>query len=176
MMSRLILVYGGIAGTVELALLALTMGLVSDHGNMGMVLGYLSMLIAMSMVFVGVKRFRDEQQGGVIRFGKAFLVGLGIAGVACLFYVLGWEAYMWATDYTFMDTFTASELARMEAAHASAAEIAKFKADMAEFAEMYRQPLSRMLMTLMEISPVALLVPLISAALLRNPRFMPARA
>ncbi|MFM5949318.1 MAG: DUF4199 domain-containing protein [Novosphingobium sp.] len=174
-MNRLILVYGAIAGTVELALLALTMGVVGEHGNMGMVLGYLSMLIAMSMVFVGVKRFRDEQQGGVIRFGKAFLVGLGIAGVACLFYVLGWEAYLWSTDYTFIEKFTASELAKLQAAQASAAEIARFKADIADFAAMYQNPVSRMLVTLMEISPVALLVPLISAALLRNPRFMPAR-
>ena len=41
--------------------------------------------------------------------------------------------------------------------------------------EMYRNPILRMLMTLSEIAPVALIVPLISAALLRNPRFMPAR-
>lgn len=174
-MQRLILVYGGIAGTIELILLALSMGLVSDHGSLGMVLGYLSMLIAMSMVFVGVRRYRDESQGGVIKFGKALLVGFGIAGVACLFYVLGWEAYLWSTDYTFMETFTASELAKMQAAQASAAEIAKFKADMAGFAEMYANPVSRMLVTLMEISPVALLVPLLSAALLRNPQFMSAR-
>ncbi|MEQ1499015.1 MAG: DUF4199 domain-containing protein [Novosphingobium sp.] len=174
-MQRLILVYGGIAGTVELILLALSMGLVSNHGGLGMVLGYLSMLIAMSMVFVGVKRFRDEQQGGVIKFGKALLVGLGIAGIACLFYVLGWEAYMWSSDYSFMEKFTASELAKMQTAHASATEIAKFKAEMQGFAEMYADPVSRMLMTLMEISPVALLVPLLSAALLRNPRFMPAK-
>jgi hypothetical protein len=133
------------------------------------------MLIAMSMVFVGVKRFRDEVQGGVIKFGKALAVGLGIAGVACLFYVLGWELYMWSTDYTFMEKFTASQLASMQTAGASAAEIARFKADMAGFAETYADPVSRMLMTLMEISPVALLVPLISAALLRNPRFMPAK-
>ena len=45
-MQRLILVYGAIAGTVELMLLALSLGLVGDHGSMGMVLGYLSMLIA----------------------------------------------------------------------------------------------------------------------------------
>lgn len=174
-MQRLILVYGTIAGTIELALLALAIGLGTHGGALGMAIGYLSMLIAMSMVFVGVKRFRDEVQGGVIKFGKALAVGLGIAGVACLFYVLGWEVYMWATDYTFAAKYTASQLTNMQAAGASAAELAKFKADMAGFAEMYADPVSRMLMTLMEISPVALLVPLISAALLRNPRFMPAK-
>ena len=163
-MMRLIFVYGAIAGTVELALLALTMGMISDHGSLGMVLGYLSMLIAMSMVFVGVKRFRDEQQGGVIRFGQALLVGLGIAGVACLFYVLGWELYMWATDNRFMAEYMASMLKQKQEA-----------AEMQGVVEMYRNPILRMLMTLSEIAPVALIVPLISAALLRNPRFMPAR-
>jgi Protein of unknown function (DUF4199) len=174
-MQRMILVYGSIAGTIELALLALAMALGTHGGALGMAIGYLSMLIAMSMVFVGVKRFRDEQQGGVIRFGKAVLVGLGIAAVATLFYVLGWEVYLWATDYTFADKYTANQLANMRAAGASATELARFKQDMAGFAQMYANPVSRMLMTVMEIFPVALLVPLLSAALLRNPRFMPAR-
>lgn len=175
-MQRIILTYGVIAGTIELALLALSMGLIGEHGSMGMVLGYLSMLIAMSLVFVGVKKYRDEHLGGVIRFWKALGVGLGIAGMACLFYVIGWEAYMWSTDYTFMEKFTASELAKLQAAKASAAEIARFKADMQGFAELYANPLSRMLVTLSEISPVAVLVPLISASLLRKPGFMPAKA
>ncbi|MFM5917243.1 MAG: DUF4199 domain-containing protein [Novosphingobium sp.] len=174
-MQRIILAYGAIAGTIELALLALSMGLVGEHGNMGMVLGYLSMLIAMSMVFVGVKRFRDERQGGVISFWKGLGIGLGIAGVACAFYVLGWEAYLWSTDYTFMAKFTASQLAKMEAAGASAADIVKFKTEMAGFAEMYENPVTRLLVTLSEIAPVGMLVPLISAGLLRNPRFMPPR-
>lgn len=174
-MQRIILVYGAIAGTIELLLLALSMGVVGDHGSMGMVLGYLSMLIALSLVFVGVKRFRDEQQGGVIRFWKALGVGLGIAGVSCLFYVLGWEIYMWATDNRFMAEYMASALAQKQAAGVSAAELAKFKAEMADLAVMYQNPAIRMLMTLSEIAPVALLVSLISAVLLRNPRFMPAR-
>lgn len=175
-MQRLILVYGAIAGTIELTLLAISMRLISDHGSMGMVLGYLSMLIAMSMVFVGVKRFRDEHQGGVIRFGKALLVGLGIAGVATAFYVLGWEAYLWSTNYTFMNDFIASALEKERAAGATAAELAALKAQMDGYVEMYANPITRMLVTAMEIAPVALLMPLISAALLRNPQFMPAKA
>jgi Protein of unknown function (DUF4199) len=175
-MQRIILTYGAIAGTIELALLAVSMGLVGDHGSMGMVLGYLSMLIAMSLVFVGVKRFRDEHLGGVIRFGKALLVGLGIAGIAALFYVLGWEIYLWATDGRFMSEYIASAIAQKQAAGASAAELAAFKAEMAEFTEMYKNPLMRMLITLSEIAPVMLFVPLVSAALLRRSGFMPAKA
>lgn len=48
---------------------------------------------------------------------------------------------------------------------------------MADFRAMYADPLKRVLMTFfMEFFPVGLLVSLISAALLRNSRFMPARA
>lgn len=175
-MRRTILTYGAIAGVIELALLALSMSFVSDHGTMGMLIGYLSMLIAMSLVFVGVKRFRDENLGGVIRFPKALGVGMGIAGVACLFYVLGWEVYLWATDNAFMTEYIASTIRQKEASGASAAEIAAFKAEIAQAVEWYRNPVLRMLITLSEIAPVALVVPLVSAGLLRNPQFMPAKA
>lgn len=174
-MQRIIFVYGSIAGVILLALLALSMGLVSDHGVLGMALGYLSMLIALAMVFVGVKKYRDEHLGGVIRFGKALAVGFGIAGIACLFYVLGWEVYMWATDNAFMAEYMASMLKQKQAAGATAAEIEAFKSEMAQAVEWYKNPVLRMLITLSEIAPVALLVPPISAGLLRNPAFMPSR-
>lgn len=174
-MRRIILTYGAIAGTIELALLALSMGLASDHGTLGMALGYLSMLIAMSLVFVGVKRFRDEHRGGVIRFRSACGVGLGIAAIACLFYVIGWELYIWATDNRFMAEYMAQALADKQASGASAAEVAAFRTEMEAFAEMYRNPLLRVLITLSEIAPVALLAVLISAGLIRRRGFMPAR-
>jgi hypothetical protein len=174
-MNRIILVYGSIAGVILVASLAIAMGAGAHGGMVGMVIGYLSMLIALSMVFVGVKRYRDEQMGGVIRFGRAFGVGVGIATVASVFYVLGWEIYMWSTDYTFAASYARSAIEHQQAAGATSAEIAALKTQMDDFAMSYANPLFRMLMTLSEIAPVALMVPLISAALLRKPSFMPAR-
>ena len=49
------------------------------------------------------------------------------------------------------------------------------QADMAGFAKSYENPVYRFLITLSEIAPVAILVTLLSAALLRNRRFLPAR-
>ncbi|HYJ83405.1 MAG TPA: hypothetical protein VEW26_11280 [Allosphingosinicella sp.] len=48
-------------------------------------------------------------------------------------------------------------------------------AEMRAFAETCRNPLFRMPMIFVEIFPVGRLVALVSAALLRNPRFLPAR-
>jgi hypothetical protein len=46
---------------------------------------------------------------------------------------------------------------------------------MAEFREQYSNPFFRMPITFIEIFPVGILVSLISALLLRNSRFLPAR-
>ncbi|MEO1514172.1 MAG: DUF4199 domain-containing protein [Bacteroidota bacterium] len=49
------------------------------------VVGYISMLIALSPVFLGIKYYRDNELDGVIGFGKAFRLGLAIALVPALF-------------------------------------------------------------------------------------------
>ena len=173
-MGRIIAVYGVIAGVIVVLGMFISISVVSDHGTMGMVAGYLSMLVALLFVFVGVKRYRDVNLGGVIGFGKALLVGLGIAGVASLFYVLSWEVYMWQTGGTFMAEYIAASVESMRASGKSAAEIAAFSAEMNDMAEKYKNPAFRMAMTFMEILPVALLVSLVSAALLRRSSFLPA--
>ncbi len=175
-MGRIILVYGLIGGAVVAAGMLLAINLVPKGGAAGMAAGYLSMLVALSTVFVGVKRYRDVEGGGVIRFWPAFGMGLAIAGVAGLAYVLAWEIYMWATDYSFMANYSAQYLADLRAEGASEAAIAKARIAMDKLTVDYANPLIRMPYTFLEILPVALLVALISAAVLRNPRTLPATA
>jgi hypothetical protein len=83
---------------------------------------------------------------------------------------------MWKTDYSFMSEYIAGYLKDLKASGASAAEIAKQTAEMRDFARQYENPLFRMLITLSEFAPIGLLVPLITAALLRKSSFMPAKA
>lgn len=40
------------------------------------VIGYISIFISLSFVFFGIRAYREEKNGGVISFGKAFQVGL----------------------------------------------------------------------------------------------------
>jgi hypothetical protein len=176
-MSRVILVYGAIGGVIVALGLLLGMVAVPDGGgSIGMIVGYLTMLVALTMVFVGVKRHRDVEGGGVIRFWPAFGLGLAIAAVASLFYVCAWEVYMWHSDYRFMDDYIAKTIADMRANGAPAAEIATFATEMDGFARDYANPLYRMVVTFSEIAPVGLLVSLVSAAVLRNSKILPARA
>jgi hypothetical protein len=84
--------------------------------------------------------------------------------------------YLAATHYRFMDDYIASMLAKARASGKSAAEIARMSAELDGMRAMYANPLIRLPMTAMEVAPVGLAVSIVSAALLRNPRLLPARA
>lgn len=136
--------------------------------------GYLVMLVVLTFIFVGVKRYRDIECGGVIRFGTAFGIGLAIAMVAALTYIAVWEIYLAATHYTFMDDYIAGIIRARRDAGVSGAALARVVADLEALRTSYANPLFRIPMTFMEIGPVGLLVALVSGVLLQNPRFLPA--
>lgn len=173
-MARIIWVYGLISGAIIIAsiIIGFTFGTDSTSGE---VFGYLVMLVALSVIFVGIKRYRDRELGGVIRFRTALMMGVGIAGAASFAYVLGWEAYLAATDYRFIGEYTDGLIVAKKAAGASIAEMAKLQADIAWMKAIYAHPLKRMAMTMVEIAPVGLTVALISAGLLCFPCVLPAR-
>ena len=174
---RYTLTYGGLAGAIAVAIIGATIAFdLSSHGTGSVFFGYLVMLVALSLIFVGVKRYRDVECGGVVRFGRAFVLGLGMAAVAAAIYALGWEAYLAVSGYDFMAAYTDSIVAGMRAEGASQAAIDAKLAEMREIAISYRNPMFRIPITFIEIFPVGLLVAIISAALLRNPKLLPARA
>jgi len=43
------------------------------------IMGYVSMILALSFVFFGIKHYRDKENDGKLSFGKAFLIGISIA-------------------------------------------------------------------------------------------------
>ena len=176
-MLRISLVYGGIAGLVVIAVLLAGITVLKHQSFISTEwFGYLTMLVALSMIFLGVKRYRDKELGGVIKFLPALALGLGIAVVAGVIYVVVWEIYLAASGYHFMDSYVAGIIAAKRAhgmaGPALAAEIAKLE----EMKTQYANPLYRVPMTFLEIFPVGLIVAFISAALLRNPKLLPAQA
>jgi hypothetical protein len=177
-MAKITLVYGAIAGAIAVGVI--TLGIVlggedGDHSG-GLAFGYLIMIVALSLIFLGVKRYRDRDLGGVIKFGKALIVGVAIAAVAGAVYVAGWEAYLAATDYAFIDQYTAAVIEKKQAAGLSGAALQTEIAKLDAMKKAYAQPLLRFGMTFIEIFPVGLIIALVSAALLRNPKLLPARA
>lgn len=176
-MFRKIVCYGSLAGLmvgIPLFTLAVFM-----HGHpplkYGVALGFLTMLIALSAVFLAIKRHRDDDLGGVIRFWPALGLGLGISLVASVFYVLAWEAALAYTGMDFASDYAKALIAEQQDQGVSPEALARFSAEMEQFKLQYAQPLYRLPMTMAEVFPVGVLVSLVSAAVLRNSRFMPAR-
>ncbi len=173
-MLRIALIFGGVAGAIVISVMiaGLTLG---DGGHTGgQAFGYLVMLVALSLIFVGVKQYRDKDLGGVISFMQALGAGLAIAAVAGVVYVAVWEAYLASTDHAFIADYAAGVIEKKKAAGVSGEELEKLIADMEKMKASYANPLMRLPMTFLEIFPVGLLVSLASAALLRNRNFMPA--
>jgi len=133
-----------------------------------MLLGYASMILAFSLMFVGVKNYRDKYNGGIISFGKAFRIGLYITLVASTLYVLVWlvDYYVFIPD--FMDKYSAHVINKAQNSGASANEIAAKTKEINTMKEMYNTPLMVVLLTYMEIFPVGLIVSIITALILKR--------
>jgi len=176
-MLRDILKYGLIGGIIVGVLMAISIPLV--HGSMAepyaMAIGYLTILIALSAVFVAIKRRRDEALGGIIRFWPAFAMGLGISIIASILYALAWEAILPFMGGDVLGQWIAQSIAEQKAKGVSGEALAKFVAQMEQLRRDYANPLYRIPMSFTEIFPVGVLVSLVSAGLLRNSRFLPAR-
>lgn len=168
------LIYGVLSGAVAICVLVFSLTLNLPNHTHSLWFGYLVMLASLSLIFVAVKRYRDVECGGAVRFGRALAVGLGIALVAGVIYALGWELYLAMSGKDFMADYSASILNSMRAKGMPAAAIQAKAAELRAMAVQYRNPLFRLPMTFIEIFPVGFIVALVSAALLRNPKLFPA--
>jgi hypothetical protein len=177
-MLPLIALYGTLAGLIVAVPMVWSMMVLTPDSapDYGVFWGYLTMIVALTAVFLGIKHYRDKVLGGAIKFGPALLVGLGISAVASIFYVIGWEISLAASGFDFANSYSKSLVEAARARGASPAELQKVMSDAASFVQSYRNPLYRMAVTFLEMFPVGVLISLISAGLLRNSRLLPARA
>ncbi|MFD2865795.1 DUF4199 domain-containing protein [Mucilaginibacter antarcticus] len=169
-MKKIVLVCGLIAGLIAggWAVFFISMCYKNASLENGMIYGYTAMLVGFSLIFVGIKNYRDNYLGGSISFGAAFKMGLMIAFIASSVYVV-----MWAIDYHFFVpdfdvVFSQHEVAKLQAAGASQAAITAKTAEMAQFTQDYKNPLYFIGMTYIEILPVGILVSVIAALILKK--------
>ncbi|MFA6456481.1 MAG: DUF4199 domain-containing protein [Bacteroidota bacterium] len=178
-MRKIVLVYGGIAGLSMISMFLISFSLM-ERGVLSFdnseLFGYSTMIIVLSLIFFGVKSFRDKHNNGTMTFGKGFKVGISIAVVASLFYAGGWEIFYNATDFkdTFMTRYTELTIKKLQHEGKSQEEIEKKREEMKMFTELYKNPFIRFGMTLMEIFPVGLVITLVAAGILRKKTILPA--
>jgi amino acid transporter len=176
-MRRIILIYGGIAGAIVILsmILGFTLG-GSDSAYATEAFGYLIMLVALSMIFMGIKKHRDDNLGGVIKFLPAFLLGLGIAAVAGVVYVVIWEIHLAMTDHAFINEYVAEAIKAKEAGGLSGAALEAEIEKMEQLKAQYGNVFYRVSITFLEIFRLGFVVALLSALLLCFSNILPKKA
>ena len=167
-MQQVIWKYGIFAGVILAALMFLTIPFVDTIGNMGIVLGYTTMLIGFTMIFFGIRAYRNGEGRGKVTFGRAFLIGLAITVIGSLCYVGAWEVISSKYMPDFADKYAARVMAQARADGKPEAELAATQKKMDEFAKSYQNPWFRIPMTLLEPLPVGLLLSLVASGMLRR--------
>lgn len=127
------------------------------------IVGYAAMVVMFSLIFFGVRNYRNKQLNGFITFGKAFKTGALIALVSSTIYVVAWLFYYYLFVPDFVDVYTERVLNTC-----SPSDLEAKTKQMASFKEMYKNPLFVILITYSEILPIALVVALVSALILRK--------
>jgi uncharacterized membrane protein (DUF485 family) len=170
-MRRIVLTFGLIAGAILSGMMLLTLPFHDRIGfDRALVIGYTTMVLAFLMVFFGVKSYRDNVAGGSVTFGRAFNVGLLITAVATVCYVATWQvAYpRLAPDY--LDKYAAYQVEKARESGATEAQMAEETKKMAEFQEMYKNPLVNIAFTFLEPLPVGIVFTLVTAGVLSRKR------
>lgn len=161
------IIYGLIAGViVSIPMLFVTSN--SIDFEKGMLIGYASMLIAFSLVFVGIRNYREYYSNGTISFGKAFKIGSIIVLIASTLYVITWLINYFYFIPDFAEKYAEHLITTLKENGATQIEIDKQIDEMASFTKMYKNPFINAMITYTEILPVGLIVTLISAFILKR--------
>ncbi|MBC7843207.1 MAG: DUF4199 domain-containing protein [Gemmatimonadaceae bacterium] len=174
-MRHTVVRYGFMAGGILSALMVTTLGIGKligweDHGYGGMAVGYTTMVLSFMLIHFGVRSYRDTVTGGEVRFWPALRVGLLIAVIGSACYSATWLVVGEMIMPNFAEKYGAEAVKQAETRGAPPAEVEKIRTEMASFAAMYKNPVYKFGMTILEPLPVGVLMSLISATVLSRRR------
>lgn len=174
-MKRNILVFGTIAGVIVSTFMATMMAIMGcsneemGGGSGSMIIGFTAMVVAFSFVFVGIKNYRDKQNGGIITFGNAFLLGFMISLVASTLYVMTWAVEFHFFFPDFIDKYSAMQIKELHANGVTGEKLDEAIKEIDTASYNYKHnPFYFAMYTYMEILPVGIIVTLISALILKK--------
>lgn len=169
-MRKTILTYGLILGAIIAINMIVTVGLCYSNPDFvaNDVVGYASMIVVFSLIFIGVRNYRNKRNNGVLTFGRAFKIGALIALIGATIYVITWLICYYCFVPDFMDKYVAVVMKQASLEGATAAELTARAAEMEQFKELYKNPFFVIIMTYAEVLPVGLVVALISALILKR--------
>ena len=111
-MKKNILIFGLVTGAILSINMVIVVNVLYNNPDFESndFLGYSTMVVILSLIYFGVRNYRNKQLNGVISFGKAFKAGLLIALVASTMYVVVWLFYYYLFVPDFMEVYASHVL------------------------------------------------------------------
>ena len=134
--------------------------------DLGEALGYATMVIAMSMIFIGIKRYRDNELNGHISFGQAFGMGAYIAVIGSLIYGLFEGIFYEMSD--FKEVYMEFYIDKIKSSGQTQEAIQQQLNEMQQQFAMWDSPFMMGILMFLTVFLIGLVIALISAAILKK--------
>lgn len=168
-MRKIVLTFGLIAGGILSVMMLISAVFMDRLGfDRAEVIGYTTMVLALLLVFFGIRSYRDSVGGGRIGFRRALAVGASITLVASACYVATWQVVYYRVSPDFIDRYAAHALEKERRNGATPQQLAAKRQQMERFADLYQNPIINAGITLVEVLPIGLVMTLVSAGILRD--------
>ncbi len=164
-MKKVILVFGCIIGAILTANSIVHINLVysSPDYKANDILGYTTMVLMFSLIYFGLRSYRNNYLDGQITLGKAFKIGALTCLVASTIYVTIGLMYYYLFVPDFLDVYSQYVIK-----NAAPSQVEAITAQMENFKEMYKNPLFAILISYMEVLPIGMLVAFFSALIAKK--------
>ncbi len=170
-MKQVVFRYGLLATLAILVLSAIHFFLLLDKLSYSSaeLAGYLTMILSMIFVFLGIRYYRDRLNEGFLKFGEGMKIGVLIVLIPAVFFGLFDLLYTEVINPSWLNDYYTSYVERIKAStpadqlEAKLARIAKEK-------EVFGNPVFQFLLMTATVFIIGLMVTIISALTLRKSR------
>ncbi len=164
-MKKHVLIFGMTPGVIWIAIMIFVIHLMSTNPELETndFLGFTLMIVVFSLIFFGVRDYRNRKLDGFITFGNAFKAGALMALVATVVYVGIWLFYYYLFVPDFLDTYAEFVLRNTQSS-----ELASAKEYLDNIRNWYKSPIGVALITAIEVLPIGLIVALVSSLILKK--------
>jgi hypothetical protein len=168
-MKKTIIKYGLISGAIAtICIFIMTLVLKSYGFDNTATVGFSLIILSMSVIFFGIKAFRDNENEGHITFMNGLLIGLGIAVISTVCYSLAWMVVYYNFMPNFMEDYAKFSIDKLKTSGASEAELSKNQAELQQLKDIYKSPFGVFAITLIEPLPIGIVGALVSAFILKK--------
>ncbi len=168
LMKKLIL-KNGLYATLVVVGIHVVFWIASDHENytLGELVGYASMILSMSFVFLGMREYKLNEKNGTLSFTEGLKVGTLIALIPSAGFALYDLFYVKFLDPDFYKKYSANYLKELEE-KLSKEEYIKAAADMEANMALFTNPAFQFLVMFATVFVIGFIISLISSIILRT--------